>query len=172
MRLAIVAFLLRLSQIREASDFNHNYDSRSNMKHIGLYKILLYAVGVLILVQTISGFLFRLLECKNIQLVINTVRQSLVAQLTYIFRDLWKPPGTGVCIAKESEAIMMWTHAGFGIFVDFSLLLLPVWVIHSQMIFSAKTIRVILIFCVGLFVIITGIVRLAIMAQTDFSTDT
>lgn len=66
---------------------------------------------------------------------------------------------------------MMWTHASIGIAVDFALLALPIWVVHSKMIWSAKTIRVILIFCIGLFAVITGIVRLSIMVNTNFAID-
>ncbi|KAJ9144980.1 Integral membrane protein [Pleurostoma richardsiae] len=134
MRIAIVAFLLRLSQDK-------------------LYKRLVYGTGAVITVQTITCFLFRLLECKHIS-------------------DLWKPPGSGPCMSKNSEAIMMWTHAAVGIAVDVTLLALPIWVIHSKMIFSAKTIRVMLIFTVGIFASATGIVRLAIMARTNFADDT
>ena len=67
---------------------------------------------------------------------------------------------------------MMWTHGGFGIAVDVALLALPIWVIHSKMIFSAKTVRVIMVFSVGIFAAITGIVRLAIMTRTNFAVDT
>lgn len=75
-------------------------------------------------------------------------------------------------MSKDDEAIMMWTHAAAGIAADVALFALPVWVVQSKMIFSAKMVRVILIFCVGLFAAITGIVRLAIMVQTDFAVNT
>lgn len=114
---------------------------------------MVYGVGVVIAVKTVAAFLYRLLECKNI-------------------KDLWLPPGSGDCSSKDSEAIMMWTHASVGIAVDFCLFALPIWVVHSKMIWSAKTIRVILIFCVGLFAVITGIIRLAIMVNTNFAIDT
>ncbi|PKS12343.1 hypothetical protein jhhlp_001643 [Lomentospora prolificans] len=123
------------------------------MSNDKLYKRMVYGVGVVIILKTLAAFLFRLLECKDIKV-------------------LWLPPGSGDCISKDAEAIMMWTHASFGIAVDFCLFALPIWVVHSKMIWSAKTIRVILIFCIGLFAVITGIVRLAIMVNTDFAIDT
>lgn len=67
---------------------------------------------------------------------------------------------------------MMWTHAAVGIAIDIALLALPVWVVSRKMMNTAKAIRVVLIFFVGIFVIATGIVRLAIMAGTNFAIDT
>ncbi|KAH8199407.1 hypothetical protein TruAng_006402 [Truncatella angustata] len=134
MRLAIVAFLLRLAKDR-------------------LFQILTYATGGVILVQTIVCFLYRLLECHKLS-------------------DLWLPPGSGDCISKNSEAVMMWTHAAIGIVVDLALFSLPIWVVRSKMMNAAKAVRVALIFCVGIFATVTGVVRLTIMARTDFSVDT
>ncbi|KAK6085149.1 hypothetical protein SCUP515_00967 [Seiridium cupressi] len=134
MRLAIVAFLLRLARDR-------------------IFKILTYATGGVIIVQTIVCFLFRLLECHKLS-------------------DLWLPPGSGDCISKDSEAIMMWTHAGVGIAIDGALFCLPIWVVRSKMMNATKAVRVVLIFCVGIFATATGIIRLTIMARTDFSVDT
>lgn len=82
------------------------------------------------------------------------------------------PPGNGKCMSKDDEAIMMWAHASAGIATDVALIALPIWVIHSKMMFSAKMIRVMLIFCVGIFAAVTGIVRLAIMVRTNFAEDT
>ncbi|KAI1849664.1 hypothetical protein JX265_008000 [Neoarthrinium moseri] len=135
MRLAIVAFLLRLAKDR-------------------LFKILTYTTGGVILLQTVGCFLFRLLECKNIS-------------------DLFQPPGaTGDCIAKQTEAYVMWAHSSIGIVIDLALFFLPIWIVRSKMMHTAKAIRVVLIFLVGIFVLATGIVRLAIIVSTDFSKDT
>ena len=67
---------------------------------------------------------------------------------------------------------MMLTHAAAGIAADFALFCLPIWVVQQKMIFSAKMVRVILIFTVGLFAAVTGIVRLSIMARTNMAIDT
>ncbi|KAI0123770.1 hypothetical protein BJ170DRAFT_93968 [Xylariales sp. AK1849] len=134
MRLAIVAFLLRLAQDRP-------------------FRIVTFATAGVILVQTIVCFVFRLSECKNIS-------------------DLWRPPGSGDCLPKHDEAIMMYTHAAIGIAIDIALLVLPIWVVKSSMMNAAKAVQVVLIFCAGIFVVITGIVRLAVMARTNFAIDT
>jgi hypothetical protein len=67
---------------------------------------------------------------------------------------------------------MMWTHAGVGIAVDVCLFALPIWIVRNKMINAAKAARISLIFCVGIFATVTGIVRLSIMTRTDFAIDT
>ncbi|KAF7540942.1 hypothetical protein G7Z17_g12059 [Cylindrodendrum hubeiense] len=53
-----------------------------------------------------------------------------------------------------------------------ALFSLPIWVIHSKMTFGSKAVKVILVFCVGLFAIIMGAVRFGFIVTTDFSTNT
>lgn len=67
---------------------------------------------------------------------------------------------------------MMWTHAAVGVAIDMAIIALPIWVVHSKMMLSAKAMRVVLVFCVGIFATITGIIRLSIMVRTDFAIDT
>jgi hypothetical protein len=43
----------------------------------------------------------------------------------------------------------MYAHAGFGIVFDIILLTVPLYLIYSNMIWSAKMLRVMLIFSVG-----------------------
>lgn len=75
-------------------------------------------------------------------------------------------------MSKDKEAIMMWTHAGVGIAVDVCLFGLPMWIVRNKMMNAAKAARICLIFLVGIFATITGIVRLSIMARTNFAVDT
>ncbi|KAM0421382.1 hypothetical protein ACHAPT_010917 [Fusarium lateritium] len=67
---------------------------------------------------------------------------------------------------------MMWAHAIVGIFIDGALFGLPIWVIRNKMAAGAKAVKVILVFCVGLFAVMTGIIRLGFMVTTDFSVNT
>lgn len=67
---------------------------------------------------------------------------------------------------------MIFTHAGIGVGIDIALFGLPIWVIYRKMTFGSKAIKVVLVFCVGLFTIITGITRLAMVVTNDFSVNT
>lgn len=66
----------------------------------------------------------------------------------------------------------MWAHSIVGICIDLALFSLPIWVIYSNMTFSSNAIKVILVFCVSLFAVITGVVRFSLMVTTDFTTNT
>jgi hypothetical protein len=66
---------------------------------------------------------------------------------------------------------MMTGHAVVGIMADLVLMALPIWVIYTKMMFSRKKFQVILVFSVGVFVVVTGIVRLYYMKTLDFAVD-
>ncbi|KAH8880184.1 hypothetical protein GQ53DRAFT_670400, partial [Thozetella sp. PMI_491] len=119
-----------------------------------IYLRCVYAVAALICTSTLICFFILLTECKHIP-------------------DLWNPSSpTRECLDKTRESYMMWTHAAIGIFVDLALMILPIYVIRVNMKFSAKALNVMLVLGVGLFAAITGVVRPAIIVNTDFAHDT
>lgn len=65
----------------------------------------------------------------------------------------------------------MTTHAVIGIVSDLALMALPIWVIYTKMMFSRKMFQVLLVFSVGIFVVITGVVRLYYMKTLNFAID-
>lgn len=77
----------------------------------------------------------------------------------------------GQCMSEKTTDIMMNIHSVLGIVIDISLVALPVWVIHTKMMFSGRKFRVILIFAVGIFVIVTGLVRFVLIRITPFNVD-
>jgi ABC-type Mn2+/Zn2+ transport system permease subunit len=66
---------------------------------------------------------------------------------------------------------MVVAHQAIGIIVDLALFVLPVWVIHNKMLNSAKKFQVMLVFSVGIFVVITGIVRIYLLNTLSFLSD-
>ncbi|KAF8861251.1 hypothetical protein BDZ45DRAFT_740577 [Acephala macrosclerotiorum] len=113
-----------------------------------------YGVGFIIICQTLICFFYRLTECKPII-------------------DIWKVPTTpGLnCVSAQQEQNNLIAHQAIGIIVDFMLFALPIWVINSKMMRSAKKMQVIAVFSVGLFVVITGIVRMVFLNTLLFLAD-
>lgn len=56
--------------------------------------------------------------------------------------------------------------------IDIGLLALPIWLVWSTMKFSGKRFQVILVFSVGIFAVIAGIVHMILIVTTDFAVDT
>jgi hypothetical protein len=65
----------------------------------------------------------------------------------------------------------MLAHSLVGILVDVALFCLPAWLVYTKMIWSPRTLQVLLVLSVGLFFVVAGIVRLAIIMTDDVSTD-
>ena len=119
-----------------------------------LYLILVYAVSAMVLIATIVSFLIRLLQCHPVS-------------------DGWLPPMTpGThCLPQISLDMMMNAHAILGIIFDIMLMALPIWVIYKKMLWSRKTFQVIAVFSVGIFVVVTGIIRLYYIRTMDWAVD-
>ncbi|KAK7212136.1 hypothetical protein V2G26_019314 [Clonostachys chloroleuca] len=112
----------------------------------------IYAVGFLVFSTTLIAVAFVLSKCKDV-------------------RDLWNIGNLNRdCKGFNAEFPVMTFHAGMGIFIDASILALPIWVVFRKMKFSPKMVRVVLIFCVGAVSIIAGVLRL-IYSLLDFDAD-
>ncbi|KAK3684112.1 hypothetical protein B0T22DRAFT_384082 [Podospora appendiculata] len=134
-RFAFLAFLPRLSSDKSV-----------------LYTI--YVFGFLILVQTLTAFIYRLTECSPVA-------------------DNFKPPilpGLN-CKGLPSDMAMMVGHASAGLAIDVGLFVLPIYIIYKKMIWSKRTLQVIAVLSVGIFVIATGIIRIVMIKTLDFSVD-
>jgi heme/copper-type cytochrome/quinol oxidase subunit 4 len=58
-------------------------------------------------------------------------------------------------------------HSIMGIIIDVSLVVLPVRVVYTTMVSPRKSIRVVLIFSIGAFVVVTGVVRFVYICIED-----
>lgn len=111
-------------------------------------------VAVLVFAQTVACFAYRLTECVPVG-------------------DNFKPataPGLK-CVGPVAHNHMMVGHAISGIVIDTTLLLLPLYIIYTKMIWSKRTIQVLVVMGVGVFVLITGILRLYYMLTLNFASD-
>ncbi|KAF2491926.1 hypothetical protein BU16DRAFT_467053 [Lophium mytilinum] len=118
------------------------------------FKKIVHALGGLIAAVTTVCFLILLFECQHVP-------------------DLWNKRRLGAqCLAPSREAILMYTHTSFGILFDCLLLALPIWVLYSKMMFNSQSLRVMLVFTVGIFAAITGIVRLAVIVRINMTINT
>lgn len=120
---------------------------------IVIYSI--YSIGSFILAQTVASFAFQLTSCSPIE-------------------DNFKPPFVpGLdCRPATADRAMMEGHAAAGIAIDVLLLILPIYIIYSKMMWSKRLIQVILVMSVGIFVVAIGIIRLVMIKTLDFYTDT
>ncbi|KAH6985375.1 hypothetical protein EDB80DRAFT_224283 [Ilyonectria destructans] len=118
-----------------------------------IYMRCVWGVGFVIIAITLVAFVFGLTQCRPIM-------------------DLFKAakPNRN-CVSNEAGIQLMWAYSIIGICIDLALLGLPIWVIHTNMTLSSKAVRVILIFCISLFAVITGVVRLGFMITTDVTTN-
>lgn len=116
--------------------------------------ICIWTTGVMIITSTLASFFFRLLQCTPIS-------------------HGWLPPMSpgGQCVSPVALDQMMTAHAVLGIIFDGILMGLPIWVIYTKMMWSRKMFQVIAVFSVGVFVVITGLIRLYYIKTMDWKVD-
>lgn len=74
-------------------------------------------------------------------------------------------------MAPQQENAMMAGHQSIGLIIDVALLALPIWIIYDKMLFSKRAMQVILIFSIGIFVVVAGIIRLYMIKTLLFLAD-
>ncbi|UPL02918.1 hypothetical protein LCI18_013852 [Fusarium solani-melongenae] len=114
-----------------------------------------WVTGFVIVAISIIAIIWLLTQCSPLQDVF----------------DAGKPDRK--CRPMSQEGDMVWAHSIVGVFTDIALLILPIWIIRKNLIrVTVHTAKVFLIFAVGLFAIITGIVRFAITVTANFEVNT
>ncbi|GKT68452.1 integral membrane protein [Colletotrichum tofieldiae] len=76
------------------------------------------------------------------------------------------------CRDKREERSMMLAHAIICIFVDCMLVALPLWVVTNYLKMGVRAIQILLVFSLGIFAVVTGVVRFSIIITTDFNVNT
>jgi hypothetical protein len=77
----------------------------------------------------------------------------------------------GHCKPPSVNNDMMIYHGAAGIVIDFWLFVLPFYVICKKAIISRTTVQALLVLGVGLFVLITGIVRVILIKTLNLAAD-
>ncbi|KAI1641255.1 hypothetical protein F4809DRAFT_252 [Biscogniauxia mediterranea] len=186
--IATIAYFLLV--VQSSMDINAvSYGSGAHLRLIPqfllekFFYILVYFCAVAMVRLAILAFLPRLTSDKRLRFMSLTIAVAILAQTVTVvayrltectsIRDIFKPPkAPGLhCVGPVAHNRMMVGHAATSVAIDLVLLLLPIWVIYSKMIWSRRTVRIILVLSVGLFAVITGIIRLALMVTLDFSSD-
>ncbi|KAI1778203.1 hypothetical protein F4818DRAFT_438372 [Hypoxylon cercidicola] len=113
-----------------------------------------WIVAVIIVAQTVVATVYRLTECVP-------------------FGDNFKSPTTpGLhCVGLVRHNDMMMGHGMVGVVVDLILLLLPIWMICTKMMWSKKTLQIVMVLSVGVFAVATAIRRVALLATINISVD-
>ncbi|EJT74604.1 hypothetical protein GGTG_08444 [Gaeumannomyces tritici R3-111a-1] len=118
------------------------------------YKLMVWGLGAVIVVSTIVVFCLRIFSCRPIS-------------------AFWLPPfmTAGQCMDGQTVDLILNVHSILGIVIDLCLVALPVWVIWDKMMLSTRKWRVLMVMSVGIFVVITGIVRYVLIRTTPFQPD-
>ncbi|KAK1504709.1 hypothetical protein CTAM01_04016 [Colletotrichum tamarilloi] len=119
-----------------------------------IYIWSIYALNAMVIIVSLSGFFFVLTECSQIPDVFN-------------YSSTWRQ-----CRDKREERSMMLGHAIICIFVDCMLVVLPLCVVTNYVKMGVKAIQILLVFSLGIFAVVTGIVRFSIIVTTDFGVNT
>ncbi|KAH7110145.1 hypothetical protein EDB81DRAFT_863149 [Dactylonectria macrodidyma] len=192
--MAIIAFSLTIALSALEIVEVHNgsgtpMDQLSNEQIIAFFSILpinelIFTLSCGVVRLSILAFLPRLSRDRNYMRCVWGVGFVIVAITSIVFFftltqcrpiiDLFKAAKPNrICSSQDTTTYMAWALSIVGICIDLVLFGLPIWVIHNNMTLSPnKAIQVTLVFCISLFAIITGVVRLGFIITADFSTNT
>ncbi|KAL8399965.1 hypothetical protein RB594_000389 [Gaeumannomyces avenae] len=118
------------------------------------YMLMIWGIGTITVVSTIVIFCLRIFSCRPIS-------------------AFWLPPfmTADQCMDGHTVDLILSVHSILGIAIDLCLVALPVWVIWDKMMLSTRKWRVMMVMSVGIFVVITGIVRYVLIRTSPFQSD-
>ncbi|KAI1443473.1 hypothetical protein F5Y02DRAFT_428624 [Annulohypoxylon stygium] len=127
------------------------------LRDLGSITIISWTVAVTIIAQTLGAFIYKLTECHLPEDILR-------------YENPADPPH-GECVGVAEQNKMMVGHGITGIVVDAILLFLPIWVICTKMMWTKKTLQIVLVLSVGIFAVATGIIRVVLIKTKTFVPD-
>ncbi|KAK8165603.1 hypothetical protein BKA80DRAFT_342691 [Phyllosticta citrichinensis] len=136
--------------------------SRHTYKKVIPSGLLLYFIASGLIRLSIAAFLPRLNRERRFLILVYLLAVAITLTtvgsfFAFIFqchpiKALWLDKQPGI-------------NSALGIFYDIMLLLAPIWVLHQNMMFSVRLMRIAFVFAVGIFAIIAGIIRFAYIVR-------
>jgi len=77
-----------------------------------------------------------------------------------------------VCAGYDKISHLAYAHAAFGIFFDCILLMLPLYIVCTNLVLAKMKLKLVFIFGLGAFAVVTGIARLIALTKINFGANT
>nr|XP_036584974.1 uncharacterized protein CTRU02_04943 [Colletotrichum truncatum]KAF6794742.1 integral membrane protein [Colletotrichum truncatum] len=134
--------------------------SRLNKSRMYVWSI--YALALIVVVTSLTGFFFVLTECMALP--------YSFSQLIKVYSDVFNYASKWrQCKTVHEEQSLFLAHAITYIFVDCMLIGFPLWAVTKYVRIGVEAAQLLPVFLLGIFAVVAGIVRFALISTTDYS---